>query len=1139
MDFKNKYLKYKIKYFKLLYQKGGNLPIDIYLKNINLFNFDSDIEKYLNPFYGYIWINYNVITNYYRFYVKNSDDNDIISILVHRTFYKIGENILPSQLLKNFNVVDYSNLIGNLYLIKNNLDYKKNISLLRMFNFYKNNEKTINILFVKLKSFLNYNKGEEQIDKLTKRIETYKINKDNNLLTTINNNINFLINKSNTEISKITQNIESNNIIKKKLFNIKLITHNLDNINIFHWLLTLLIYKLSDKEKIKEYYEELNKILPIEERVIIKDDYINDNYTFKELDIKTLESQAEIEKENKNNYNIYALIMLKKINKIPINLYTQKHTKTYLYNKEYPDCGETSVRNFINIITYDFDTNTFDLDKFNSLEPKDTLREYYRVFNNFKKQNNDDITFRIFGEELNARDAWDVVVSNLDNVKYDKSYIEDGKEYNYEIDSGTSKDGEENNMLCLLKILFPKIEEWKSFDNENIEIETNLTNNYGHIKITVDNDIYNWLFMDEHYDLVYKEKIKKINYVFFSDDDMMKFYEDMYNKNYEFLIKKYNETKNWYYYILNNDEDIIKFFNISADFLSDEEYCKIYEYIINNCDADKKRRTIIDALKLKKKIIINPSILGYVEYYNDNETWFNIKKIKNNNAVKIINLTSILKTIPCLSIIEDYNDIDTSLLFSFTNLTHLTFGVHFYEPVYNLPKNLTHLTFGNKFNQPVDYLPETLTHLTFGFYFNRKVDKLPENLTHLTFGTNFNQPVDNLPENLTHLTFGRVFNQSVDKLPETLIHLTFGTNFNQPVDKLPETLTHLTFGHEFNQPVDKLPINLTHLTFGWFLNQSVDNLPLSLTHLTFGANFNQPVDNLPINLTHLTFDDFFNQPVDNLPETLTHLTFGIDFNQKVDNLPETLTHLVFGRVFNQSVDKLPETLTHLVFGRVFNQSVDKLPINLTHLTFDYFFNQPVDKLPINLTHLVFGSVFNQSVDNLPLSLTHLTVYENFIAEKSLINLPVKLSHIKLIIINDIIKTPTYLDNLDKILPKTITHLILKHKNDNKYIEFPIRNLPETLIYLKIDGKYFNKLILPINLKELVIYYENSILNNLPHHIEKLFILFKINYYDTPLIDKLPSTLKEIVIEDIKFATFIKKPKGTILTIKKFSDYEEF
>jgi hypothetical protein len=180
--------------------------------------------------------------------------------------------------------------------------------------------------------------------------------------------------------------------------------------------------------------------LPIEERVIIKDDYINDNYTFKDLDIETFESQAEIEKENKNNYNIYALIMLKKINKIPINLYTQKYTKTFLYNIDYPDCGETSLRNFINIITYDFDTNTFNLDKFNSLEPIEKLREYYRVFNNFEKQNDDNITFEIFDKKLNVRDAWDFVVSNFDNVNYQNSHIEDGQKYKYEISSGTSID---------------------------------------------------------------------------------------------------------------------------------------------------------------------------------------------------------------------------------------------------------------------------------------------------------------------------------------------------------------------------------------------------------------------------------------------------------------------------------------------------------------------------------------------------------------------------------------------------------------------------------------------------------------------------------------------------------------------------
>jgi hypothetical protein len=46
----------------------------------------------------------------------------------------------------------------------------------------------------------------------------------------------------------------------------------------------------------------------------------------------------------------------------------------------------------------------------------------------------------------------------------------------------------------------------------------------------------------------------------------------------------------------------------------------------------------------------------------------------------------------------------------------------------DLLQNLTYLTFGDDFNQPVDYLPPNLSHLTFGWYFNQPVDHLPQKI---------------------------------------------------------------------------------------------------------------------------------------------------------------------------------------------------------------------------------------------------------------------------------------------------------------------------------------------------------------------------------------------------------------------------
>jgi len=294
-------------------------------------------------------------------------------------------------------------------------------------------------------------------------------------------------------------------------------------------------------------------------------------------------------------------------------------------------------------------------------------------------------------------------------------------------------------------------------------------------------------------------------------------------------------------------------------------------------------------------------------------------------------------------------------------------------------------------------LCESTKKITFDNLFNQKIDyqlKRFKQLTHLTFGRQFEQPVDSLelPNTLLYLEFGHYFDQPVSKLklPHSLTHLVFGRWFNKPVHELnSKSLTHLVFGENFEHPIfleknnDKFP-SLTNLTVQPCLDHSVDNLDLhfctSLKHLKFngyiGLWFYVIVDKikLPDSLTHLEFGHWFNQPVDKLrlPNSLTHLTFGFKFNQLVDNLtlPNSLIALTFGNHFSQPVDrfKLPNSLKYIDFGSSFNESVDnlKLPDSLIELKFGILFTQPIDNLvlPPSLKRIDFGLCFNKSVDKL-------------------------------------------------------------------------------------------------------------------------------------------------------------------------------
>jgi hypothetical protein len=132
-------------------------------------------------------------------------------------------------------------------------------------------------------------------------------------------------------------------------------------------------------------------------------------------------------------------------------------------------------------------------------------------------------------------------------------------------------------------------------------------------------------------------------------------------------------------------------------------------------------------------------------------------------------------------------------------------------------------------------------------------------------------------------------------------------------------------------------------------------------------------------------------------------------------------------------------------------------------------------LPKGLTHLTFGYKFNQPVDNLPKGLTHLTF--------------------------------------------------------GYYFNQPVDNLPKNIYLLKLDCFNNNNFIIPKNVKELYIYNNNILINNLPENIEKINIFFD-EENEINKIENLPLLLKEIIIENEHHKKYIKIPFDTVVTIKK-------
>jgi hypothetical protein len=124
------------------------------------------------------------------------------------------------------------------------------------------------------------------------------------------------------------------------------------------------------------------------------------------------------------------------------------------------------------------------------------------------------------------------------------------------------------------------------------------------------------------------------------------------------------------------------------------------------------------------------------------------------------------------------------------------------------------------------------------------------------------------------------------------------------------------------------------------------------------------------------------------------------------------------------------------------------------------------------------------------------------------------------------------------LPKNLTHLTF---GVNFYQK--ISNLPKNLEYVKIEcpSKFENQIILPKNLKKLSLNCNNNLINNIPKHIEKIYISFDYclveivdnnnNIITTIKINNLPLTIKKIVIENEKYKKCIKIPFGCVVSIK--------
>ena len=168
----------------------------------------------------------------------------------------------------------------------------------------------------------------------------------------------------------------------------------------------------------------------------------------------------------------------------------------------FPDCGETSLRNFLNALLYSPETKEFDIEKLKKLTTNKDLIGFYKKYKTAENILN-----------FQAHHDWAQVVSNIK-----------GGIYRYESAGGScniSGSGGAPNMLAILKTLLNRIS-FESFDElaqrleEILEVYINIKESlgpekkFGNITFDFAEVRIKWVFKVGHFEMWYpdEEKIK-------------------------------------------------------------------------------------------------------------------------------------------------------------------------------------------------------------------------------------------------------------------------------------------------------------------------------------------------------------------------------------------------------------------------------------------------------------------------------------------------------------------------------------------------------------------------------------------------------------------------------------------------------
>jgi len=405
----------------------------------------------------------------------------------------------------------------------------------------------------------------------------------------------------------------------------------------FHLILFCLWWNSNNDQGIKEYYQGIKEVFDLL-RCIPK--------------IKT--PNLVLKKQEKSN-NFDKIVF--KITNDEFKIYNQEkalHFCKEIIPSTYPDCGETTALNLINLICYN--ENILDISELSHVHPISELIEYYKVFDNFNKISDINYLPKIFCQYLNARDAWSYLIIHYanKNLHFDKK-CKLQPNIEYDLMPGLAYDKSTTNFFQLIKNLL-RIDRWEDIINKNItKIENNIsTNGYG--EIIIEHRKFNKIIIDCKSDHFYMKQDKNIvKDILLENLDQKQI--DIVN---ELLKKDDTITKDNYLDINFNPSLLEKLLNSVHKPI--ELKIKLFELSLTNIydNIDIRRKIIIDVDSNFFCIIMNK----YNSYKNINEYTYNCYNFSFiYNKPYLTNLNSLIKN-------RDIELIDLSPLSNIKSIGH-------------------------------------------------------------------------------------------------------------------------------------------------------------------------------------------------------------------------------------------------------------------------------------------------------------------------------------------------------------------------------------------------------------------------------------------------------------------------------------